>query len=68
MAEREVPPVVDLQEIVRLRPVRPAPAHEIAALGGAPLHFQHMRHGMVRPAVIRIGFQRLQSRPASARR
>jgi len=49
MAEREMPPVVNPEEIVVAGPVRFAGDHPADAVLGAPLHFHDMGDGVVRP-------------------
>jgi hypothetical protein len=52
VVERQVPPIVDLQEAV----ARPAvvTAHPGDSLGLPVLHLHHMRHGVLRPAIPRL--------------
>src|SRR5690606_23913317 len=47
-----VPPDVHLEEVVLAAPCRLARDHPSEPVLGAALHFHHMRHGMVRPAVL----------------
>ena len=57
VAERPVPPVVDLEEVVVARPVRLAGHRPAHAVLGAALHLHHVGHSVVRPAVERLGVE-----------
>ncbi|MDT4862653.1 hypothetical protein FQZ97_973220 [compost metagenome] len=67
VAERPVPGVVHLEEVVIARPVRLARGHPADAVLRAALHFHHVRHGVVRPAVQRLRIERLASHRFGAR-
>ena len=61
MEQRQVPPVVEGEGVVG-RPVLLARLQPVDAVVDAALHLHHVRHGVHRPAVLRLDLERLARR------